>query len=131
MAALRVQETGEPESVGTLVSRLGHDVTRIVRAEIALLQLRITSTMAVLKAAGAGLVAAGVLGLTGFGVVIAGTVIVLATVIPVWLAAFAIGGALLLVAAILVAIELRVLTHGVQEALAPVDGVGADDRHGG
>ena len=132
MSALRAPVPSEQESVGALVQRLGADVTHIVRAEIAALQLRLAAALRVFKAAGGGLVAALLIGLAGFGAVVAGIVLAVALVIPTWIAAFAVGGGLLIVAAILVAIEIRVLTHGVNEALTPVDGTALEreSRHG-
>ena len=123
MSVARAPLPGEQESVGALVQRLGTDVSRIVRAEIALVQLRATSTLQVVKAAGGGLVAAAVLGLAGFGAVTAGVVLIVATVIPAWLAAFAVGGGLLVIAAILIGVELHVLNRGVGEALSPIEGM--------
>ena len=132
MSALRAPVPSEQESVGALVQRLGADVTRIVRAEIAALQLRLTAALRVFKAAGGGLLAALLIGLAGFGAVVAGIVLVVALVIPTWVAAFAVGGGFLVVAAVLVAIEIRVLTHGVNEALTPMNGTALDreSRHG-
>jgi len=112
----------EQESVGTLVQRLGTDATRIVRAEVAALQVRLTGAVRVFKAAGGGLAAALLIGLAGFFVVVAAIVILVATVIPPWIAALAVGGSLLVIAAVLVAVELRVLTHGVSEVLSPMNG---------
>ena len=132
MSALRAPTPSEQESVGALVQRLGADVTQIIRAEIALFQVRLTAALRVFKGAGGGLAAALLLGLAGFGVLMAGLVMVIAILIPTWLAAFAVGGGLLLIAAILVAIELRVLTQGVHEALSPVNGTVPERelRHG-
>jgi putative superfamily III holin-X len=135
--AVRVQDPSEQASVGALVQRLGADVGRIVRAEIALFQLRLKAAFGVFKATGGGLAVAAMLGLTGFGVIVAGAVMILATIIRAWLAAFAVGAGLLVLAAVVAAIELRVLTHGVNEALAPVGGQAAGEtpgeeaRHGG
>jgi hypothetical protein len=111
---------------------VGTDVTRIIRAEIALVQVRIGGALRVVKATGTGLVAAAVLGFTGFGVVIAGVVMIVATVVPLWLAAFAVGGGLLLVAGVVLTVEVRQLTRGVSEALSPVDSPapGEESRHG-
>ena len=128
MSALGLPTPSEDESVAALVQRMGADVRRIVRAEIALVQLRVTAALRVFKAAGGGLVAAAVLALAGFGIVMAGVVMVVALLIPTWLAAFAVGGGLLLVAAVLVAIELRVLTQGVNEVLSPINGAAAPER---
>jgi len=130
MSVVRAPLPSEQESVGALVQRLGADVGRIVRAEIALVQLRATTAFQVVKAASGGLVAAAVLGLAGFGAVTAGAVLILATVLPGWLAAFAVGGGLLVIAAILIGVELHVLNRGVGEALSPVEG-GAEVSHGG
>jgi putative superfamily III holin-X len=130
MAALRAPAPSEQESVGALVQRLSTDVSRIVRAEIALVRVRAEAALRVFKAAGGGLAAAAVLLLIGLGVVMAGAVLLLATVLPAWLAAFAIGGGLLVIAAVLVAIELRVLTHGMNEALASVEGHEVEIRDG-
>jgi len=127
--AVRVQDPTEQASVSALVQRLGADVGRIVRAEIALFQLRLKAAFGVFKTAGGGLAAAAVLGITGFGVIVAGVVMILATIIPGWLAAFAVGGGLVIVAAVVIAVELRVLTHGVNEALEPI-GEESGSSHG-
>jgi putative superfamily III holin-X len=130
MSVARAPLPGDQETVGVLVQRLGTDVGRIVRAEIGLVQLRATSALPVVKAAGSGLVAAAVLGIAGFGALTAGVVLIVATVLPAWLAALAVGGGLLVIAAVLVGIEVHVLNRGVGEALSPIEG-GAEVSHGG
>src|SRR5262249_54017298 len=129
--ALRAPAPSEDESIPALVQRVGIDIRRIVRTEVRLVQLRARAALDVVRAAGIGLVAAIVLGMAGLGIVLAGAVIVLGTVIPMWIAAFAIGGGLLLLAGVLTLIEIRVLTHGVNEALAPVDDVAQERTYGG
>jgi hypothetical protein len=133
MSVAKLPAPTDHESVGALFQRLGADVERIVRLEVALVQLRLTAAVDVLRAAGSGIIAASVLGLTGFGVIMAGVVIVLATVIPAWLAAFTVGGTLVVVAAVVAAVEIRVLSHGVGEALSPADGHASprEGRRGG
>ena len=121
MAALRAPAPTEQESVGQLVGRLGGDVGRIVRAEIALVQLRFTAAFAAVRQAGGGLAVGVVLGLAGLGAVVAGLVLLLALWLPAWAAALVVGGALLLVALLLALTGVRVLTTGVHEALAPTD----------
>jgi len=121
LAVLRAPEPSE-ETVGALVVRLRTDVERIMRAEIALFQLRLTAALAVIKAAGIGLVAALLLGAGGFGAVVAGGVLLLAAIIPAWIAAFAVGGGLLVVAAVVGAVEVRVLSRGLDESLSGPDG---------
>jgi len=128
--ALRAPTPSEDESIPALVQRVGIDVRRIVRTEVRLVQLRARAALDVVRAAGIGLVAAIVLGMAGLGIVLAGAVIVLGTVIPMWIAAFAIGGGLLLLAGVLTLIEIRVLTHGVNEALAPVDDIAQERTYG-
>ena len=121
MAVLRAPEPSE-ESVGALVVRLRTDVERIVRAEAALIQLRLTSAFQVVKAAGIGLIAALLLGAGGFGALVAGGVLLLAASIPAWIAAFAVGGGLLIIAAVVATVEVHVLGRGIGESLtAPVE----------
>jgi len=104
--------------VGALVVRLRTDIERIVRAEAALIQLRLTTALQVVKAAGIGLLAALLLAAGGFGALVAGGVLLLAVSIPAWIAAFAIGGGLLVVATVVAAVELRVLGRGIGESLS-------------
>ena len=119
--ALPRPRASEQESLGELVQRLRDDVTRILETELRLFQVRVQAALDVVRAAGIGLVAAAVLALAGVGAIVAGGVLVLALVLPVWIAAFAVGGGLLLVAGVLAVVEVRVVRHGVNEAMAPVD----------
>jgi len=119
--ALRAPLPNEQESVGALIQRVGTDVSRIVRAEIRLVQLRVTEAGRVVKDAGIGLGAAVVLALAGFGALTAGIVLLVAALMPVWLAAFAVGGGFVLIAAVILLIEVRVVTRGVGEVLTPVE----------
>ena len=121
MAAPRARVPSEEESLGDLVQRLRADITRILETELRLFRVRAQTGLEAVRAAGLGLVAAAVLVLEGVGAVVAGLVLVLATVIPAWIAAFAVGGALLTIAGIVIAAEVHVVRHGVREALAPVD----------
>ena len=119
--ALRAPVPSEEESVGALIQRIGTDVSRIVRAEIRLLQFRASEAGRVVKDAGIGLGAAIVLALAGIGALTAGIVLLVAALMPVWLAAFAVGGGFILVAAVILLIEVRVVTRGVGEVLTPVE----------
>ena len=60
-----------------------------------------------------------VLGLGGVGALVAGLVTLLARWLPVWGAAFLVGGGLLLAAVVLGRIEVRMLSREVGNALAP------------
>jgi uncharacterized membrane protein YqjE len=119
--ALRAPLPTEQESVGALIQRIGTDVSRIVRAEIRLMQLRVTESGRVVKEAGIGLGAAVVLALAGFGALTAGIVLLVAALMPVWLAAFAVGGGFILIAAVILLIEVRSVTRGVADVLTPVE----------
>jgi Putative Actinobacterial Holin-X, holin superfamily III len=119
--ALRAPLPNEQESVGALIQRVGTDVSRIVRAEIRLMQLRATEAGRVVKEAGTGLGAAVLLGLAGFGALTAGIVLLVGALMPVWLAAFAVGGGFILIAAVILLIEVKSVTRGVAEVLTPVE----------
>ena len=119
--ALRAPLPNEQESVGALIQRIGTDVSRIVRAEIRLMQLRATEAGRVVKEAGVGLGAAVLLALAGFGALTAGIVLLVAALMPVWLAAFAVGGGFILIAAVILLIEVKSVTRGVAEVLTPVE----------
>ncbi len=120
MHQLRAPQPSDQESVGTLVSRLGNDVTRVVRAEIGLVQTRVNAAVEAVRAAGALLAVGLVLALGGVGALVAGLVLVVATALPAWAAAFVVAGGLLLLAGILLAVQVRVVTGGVREALSDV-----------
>jgi len=119
--ALRAPLPNEQESVGALIQRVGTDVSRIVRAEIRLMQLRATEAGRVVKEAGVGLGAAVLLALAGFEALTAGIVLLIAALMPVWLAAFAVGGGFILIAAVILLIEVKSVTRGVAEVLTPVE----------
>lgn len=121
MSALRAPQPSEQESVGALVTRLTTDVTRIVRVELALLQVRLTTMGRVARASGVRLAVGAALGLAGVGALVAGLVLLLATRMPPWSAAFAVGAVLLLIAGVLATLEARTLTSGVSEALISTD----------
>src|SRR4029077_14187280 len=92
-----------------------------VETELRLIRVRVQAGLDALRAAGLGLLFAAALGLAGLGAIVAGVVLVLGTVLPVWIAAFAVGGGFLVLAGTLVAVEVRVIRHGVNEALASFD----------
>jgi hypothetical protein len=122
VAALRAQAPpsapSEQESVGALVTRLGIDVGRIVRAELALFQVRVAAALDNARYAALAVAAGAVFGLVGIGIVMLGLVYLLGSVLPLWAAAFAVGGTLLVVAAILIKVERRALTQGVTAAFS-------------
>ncbi len=130
MSLPRARIPSEQDSLGDLVQRLRTDVTRIVETELRLIRVRVEAGLDAVRAAGLGLVFAAALGLAGIGAIVAGLVLVLGTVLPVWIAAFAVGSGFVVLAGILVAVEVRVMRHGVNEALASIDDRPGRTRHG-
>lgn len=114
-------------NTGELVTRLAGQVSELVRGELELARVELTSKG---KRAGAGVGlagAGGVLAFYGGGVLIVAAVAGLAVVMSVWLAALLVGAALLIVAGV-----LALLGRGqIRRAVPPVpegavDGVGRD-----
>lgn len=92
-----VNELSTPQ----LMSRLSHQTSELVSAEVRLAKAELQESI---KHAGLGVGmfgAAGVLGLYAGGALVAAAVLGLAVVLPAWLAALAVGAALLLVVGIL------------------------------
>lgn len=123
--AIRPAITHPPddEPFGVLVSRLGDDVRRIVRAEVALVQVRVEASVGAVRAATGGLLAAALFVLGAFGALVAALVMLVATLVPLttWIAASIVGGALLLLGAIVAAVAIAVLKRGLRAALQPAD----------
>lgn len=113
--------TGEL-STAQLLQRMTEQTSTLVRQEITLAQLELTTKA---KRAGIGigaLGAAGVLGLYALGVLVAAAVLGLATVLPAWGSALVVGAALLLLVAVLALVGRsqlkRALPPAPKEALA-------------
>lgn len=111
-------------STGQLLSRLTEQLSTLVRDEAALAVVEVKTKA---KAAGLGvgvLVGAALFGFLGLCVFVACAVIALALVWPVWLAALAVGGALVVLAGGLGAFAVAKLRKGVppvpQETVANV-----------
>jgi Putative Actinobacterial Holin-X, holin superfamily III len=85
----------EQDSLGTLITRLGVDLGRIVRAEAGLLGMRLVATVDILRTATIGLVAGVVLASTGFGMTMLAVFFLLARWLPPWAAALLVGVVLL------------------------------------
>jgi hypothetical protein len=121
--ALRPATTHPPddEPLSVLVARLGEDVRRIVRAEVALVQVRVDAGVEAARAAAGGLVAAVVLALAAVGALVAGAVLLLATLVPLatWIAALIVGGVLLVLGALAGVAAVGILKRGLRVALEP------------
>jgi len=92
---------GDPApSAGELVSRMTQEISTLVRDEIRMAQLEVTSKA---KKTGAGLGlfgGAGVFAWFGFGALVAAAILGLAHAVPSWLAAVIVGVVLMVVAGI-------------------------------
>jgi len=111
----RVDGRTEP-STGQLVSQASREVSKLVREELQLAQIEVAAKA---KKAGMGLGmfgASGVLALYGGGVLLAAGVLALALVVPGWLAALIVGGALMLLAGMTALVGKK----RVSEAAPPV-----------
>jgi len=90
----------KPSSTADLVKLASEQVSQLIRDEIALAKLEMT-TKAKKMGLGAGLFGgAGVVVFYGVGAVLAGLALLLALVLPAWASALIVGGGLFLIAAI-------------------------------
>ena len=85
----------EQDSLGALITRLGVDLARIVRAEVGLLGMRLVAAVDVLRTVTVSMVAGVVLATTGFGLTMLAVVFLLARWLPPWAAALIVGNELL------------------------------------
>jgi uncharacterized membrane protein YqjE len=106
------QKTEAP-SLGTLVKELPDRVTRLIRSELQLAKLELTTK---LKAAGIGagmLAAAAFFALVFFAVLVSAAVMGLAEVMPGWAAALIVAAVFLILAAVLALLGINRLKKGV------------------
>ena len=106
------QKTEAP-SLGSLVKELPDRVTRLVKTEIQLAKLELTTK---LKAAGIGaglLAAAAFFALVFFAVLVSAAVMGLAEVLPGWAAALIVAAVFLILAAVLALLGIKKLKKGV------------------
>jgi uncharacterized membrane protein YqjE len=122
----RVSErvTAREPSTAELVSRLSEQMTRLARDEIRLAVAEMR-TKGKRVGTGAGLLGgAGVLAWFGLMTVIAGVVLLLATVMPAWIAAFIVAVAVFVIAGVLALIGRKQIDRGTpavpEEAIAGV-----------
>jgi uncharacterized membrane protein YqjE len=105
--------TGETPSLGNLVKDLPDRVTRLVKSELQLAKLELTTK---LKAAGIGaglLAAAAFFALVFFAVLVSAAVMGLAEVLPGWAAALIVAAVFLIIAAVLALLGINKLKKGV------------------
>jgi NO-binding membrane sensor protein with MHYT domain len=106
-----------------LSTRLGVQLSRLVRDEIALAKVELTASARQMTLGGALLGGAAVTAMYGLGVMIAAAVAAIALRLPLWAAALIVGGALLAVAGVLALLGRRRLRRGtppITEAVGTV-----------
>lgn len=107
----------EQDSLGSLITRLGADIARLLRAEAGLLGMRLVAAVDVMKTLTVGMLAGIILSMTGFAFTMGAVVLALARWLPPWAAALLVGGVLLVLGAALAATALRAGARDVTAAL--------------
>lgn len=102
------QDDPRERSLGDLVEQLSADARELVRAELALAKSELLGSVRRLAVAAALAITAAVFGLLALGTLVATAVIALANVWPTWLAALVVALAIGALAAIMLAVGLRV-----------------------
>ncbi len=106
------RDPADERSTGELVGQLSGQVSQLVRSELKLAQIELKAKTQKLGA-GIGLFAgAGVIAFYSVGVLLAAAVLGLAVVLPAWAAALIVFGVMLVVAAVLVLIGIRLVKRG-------------------
>ena len=118
------RQPADQRSVAQLVGDVTNQISTLVRDEIRLAVAELQQKGKRIGA-GAGLLGgAGAVALCGLGALIAGLILLLALMMPAWLAAFLVGVAVLIVAAVLAMLGRRQVQRGVppvpEEAVAGI-----------
>lgn len=113
MIDAKIPEKSARQSLGGLLKELPDRISRLVRSEIQLAKLEVTTKI---KAAGVGvgmLVVAAFFALVAFAVLVAAAIMGLANVVPDWLAAIIVAVVFLLLAAVLALLGVKKLKKGI------------------
>ncbi len=89
------------DSFGGLISRLLHDVTSLMRNEMALARMELSEAAAGTKRGVAGVAAGGAIAFAGFLALLASAILALAQVMEPWLAALIVGAVVTIVGLIM------------------------------
>ncbi|MEV4313587.1 phage holin family protein [Actinocrispum sp. NPDC049592] len=118
------KQPASERSVGQLVGDLADELKRLVRDEIKLAVLEMRTKGKKMGIGAGALGVAGVLGLLGGGTLVAAAVLAIALVMPAWLAALLVGGALVILAGLTGLVGKSQITKAVppvpEEAVAGV-----------
>src|SRR5215207_1265146 len=98
------ESTDSQESIGSLISGLLRDLQELVRAEITLARAEVRDALSTASKGLASLAGAALVGVTGFIFLMLGVTYLLNQYMRMWIAAGAVGIALLVIAAIVAAI---------------------------
>lgn len=124
-----LSSTTQTPTTGQLVSRISEELSTLVRDELRLAQLEMTSK-AKKAGVGAGLFGtAGVLAWFGVGALVAAAILGLATALDAWLAAILVGVALFVIAGVAALVGKKEVSQGTPPLPAEaIDGVRRDVR---
>ena len=111
-AGLAAGGEGNDASIGQLASRLSDQVSRLVRAELALAQIEAKQKAKILGIGLGMFGVSGVLAFFGAGCALAGAILGLANVVSAWLAALLVAAALFVVAGIVALTGRKGVQHG-------------------
>ncbi|HKB78479.1 MAG TPA: phage holin family protein [Thermoanaerobaculia bacterium] len=126
--------TESERSLGTIIKELTADISRLFRSEIALLKLEIRDTVVKLGTGSALLAVALCIAMAAMGVLTATVILALMlTGLPAWAATLIVGGAMLILAAILAVIGVKrfqsvqfVPTHSVEQIKTDIEAIKSD-----
>jgi amino acid transporter len=129
MIDAKIPEKSARQSLGGLLKELPDRITRLVRSEIQLAKLEVTTKI---KAAGVGagmLAVAAFFALVAFAVLVAAAIMGLANVVPDWLAAIIVAVVFLILAGVLAYLGVKKLKKGIPPVPEDsIDSVKADVR---
>lgn len=129
MIDAKIPEKSARQSLGGLLKELPDRISRLVRSEIQLAKLEITTKI---KAAGVGagmLAVAAFFALVAFAALVAAAIMGLANVVPDWLAAIIVAVVFLILAAVLALLGVKKLKKGIPPVPEDsIDSVKADVR---
>lgn len=106
---MQQQLVKEERSIGELFSELAGETSNLVRQEIDLARVELTQKAADVGTNIAWLTAGGVIGLVGALALTAALILILAKFIEPWLAAVLVGGAFIIVAAVMVMSAIKAI----------------------
>lgn len=114
------------KTMGELVANVSQQLSRLVRGELELAQVRLTEKVSALGGGGAMLAVAGVLALYALGLLFLGAVWAFSLVLPLWASFLIVAGILLVIVAILALVGKSKIDASKKVQVDPASGFKAD-----